>query len=84
MRAILLPSDKVLKIRYTDDKELKTILGNKLFLRGAYPNQSYTDNLYRDFVRFFVKDDINRHKQNDPINFLDYQERKARLIAYNF
>lgn len=76
------PRDQPL-IDYTFN-ELKTVLSDKFFANGFYSNAVYENLWFRDLMRFFVKDDINRHKQNEPINFLDYHERTAKLCTYNF
>ena len=64
--------------------ELKEILGNKFFMSGTYPGGYYTNTWFRELIRFFVKDDIGRHRQDTPINFLAHRARKAQLLMYNF
>lgn len=65
-------------------EDLKRIIGDKLFLNAYFQGAYYDNKWYRELMRFFIKDDIGRHKQDDPLNFLNYNARKTRLFAYNF
>lgn len=67
-----------------DIKELKTILSDILFVNAITHGQVYQNNWFRDLLRFFISDDIHRHKQDNPIKFVGYEATKAVLIAYNF
>lgn len=64
--------------------EAKNILGSMFFEGADYPGGYYVNKWFRDLIKFFIKDDINNHKQYSPINFVDYQATKTTLLTYNF
>ena len=68
-------------IEYSE-KERRAILGNRFFCSHDY--QGHIDNKwFRKLMRFFVKDDVNHHERNDPLNFLYPRARKSTLLVYN-
>jgi len=65
-----------------DEVELRQILGTKFFRIDDY--DGYIDgSWFRSLMRFFIKDDINRHYRKDPLNFIDPHLRESALLFYN-
>lgn len=65
--------------------EIKEVLGNQFFAVSTPEGGVYSSTWFRDLVRFFVKDDINRGERRTPVDFLHHQGvRKAHLMALNF
>lgn len=64
--------------------ELKEILSNKLFGGGLYQGGYYRSDWFRDLMRFFIKDDLEGYRQDEPVDFLGYQELKSKKLTYNF
>ncbi len=69
-------------VEYTD-KEFRNVLGAKFFAQDPYGGV-IESNWYRTLLNFFIKDDVDRHERNDPLNFLNPSIRNSLLLVYNF
>lgn len=68
---------------YTE-KELKHILGTKLFIKDDYSGR-VEGGWFRNLMRFYIKDDVNHHQRLKPENFINPggSYKNARLVYHN-
>lgn len=69
-------------VEYTE-KELRNILGTKFFIQDDYDGV-VESGWYRNLINFFIKDDVDYHGRNDPLNFINPSIRGSTLLIYNF
>ncbi len=62
-----------------EENELKTKLGQLFFLNDN-TNSIVENSWFRDLIRFFVKDDINRQGRIDPIDFMSDGKFKLAIL----
>jgi len=67
---------------YTE-AELRLILQNKFFKTDDYEG-NLGNTWFRPLIKFFIKDDINHHERNDPLNFIHPNKKDLALLVYNF
>ena len=67
---------------YTE-AELRLILQNKFFKTDDYEG-NLGNTWFRALIKFFIKDDINHHERNDPLNFIHSKKKDLALLVYNF
>lgn len=65
-------------------QELRDVLGTKFFMSGLYPGAYATSQWFRSLMRFFIKDDIDRRRQDQPVNFVSPTTRATESLCYNF
>lgn len=66
-----------------EESELKEILGNKFFMSDDY-NGIVEPIWFRNLMHFFIKDDLDHHLRQDPINFFNSKKSKLLVQYYNF
>jgi len=66
-----------------EESELKEILGNKFFMSDDYIG-IVEPIWFRNLIHFFIKDDLNHHLRQDPINFFNSKKSKLLVQYYNF
>lgn len=64
--------------------ELKDVFGTRFFMSGLYPGGYASSHWFRTLMKFFIKDDVNRRKQDNPVNFIAPQTKMTEYLYHNF
>lgn len=65
-----------------EEAELRTILGNLFFGRSDYDGY-FESTWFRNLINFFIKDDINNFRREDPLKFVDHHTKHFENYSYN-